>query len=63
MPLPGTGDPDPDWREIADPWNDAWTPHEAADRNRSLSGHAALYVLPRPPRDAEEPTPSPAPSS
>ena len=57
MPLPGTGDPDPDWREIADPWNDAWTPHEAADRNRSLSGHAALYVLPRPPRDAEEPTP------
>ena len=40
-----------DWSAVAARWTDEWTAHEPAERNRQLSGHVALHVLPRPTKD------------
>lgn len=56
MPLPDE-ELAADWREISARWAAEWMPHEAADKNKPLSGHVALHVLPRPKKDAEGPTP------
>ncbi|MDR0993166.1 MAG: UvrD-helicase domain-containing protein, partial [Verrucomicrobiota bacterium] len=42
-----------DWTHVVRLWMQEWTPHEAAESNHSLLGHAALYCLP--PDDGEEP--------
>lgn len=46
-----------DWAEVSQRWAADWMPHEAADKNKKLSGHAALYLLPRPEKDEDGPTP------
>lgn len=56
MPLPNPGKLGDDWHEIAAQWAAEWTPHEAADKNKSLSGHVALHVLPKP-KEEGDPTP------
>lgn len=60
--LPAMSLPDPDalasdWDEIAHRWAADWKSHEAAAKNKELSGHAALYMLPRLTKDEDGPTP------
>ena len=57
MPIAGDDDLAADWREIAARWADDWQPHAAAPKNKTLSGHVALHVLPRLKNDEEGPTP------
>ena len=45
-----------DWAAIAGRWAADWQPHEAAEKNRKLAGHAALHVLPRLKPDEAGPT-------
>ncbi|MDY0149321.1 MAG: 3'-5' exonuclease, partial [Kiritimatiellia bacterium] len=47
-----------DWNQIVGCWKADWTkPHEAADKIKDLSGHAALYLLPQSEKDAPPPSP------
>lgn len=54
MPLPGDEKLEADWTAIAAQWAAEWTLHEAADKNKTLSGHVALHILPRPKKDEED---------
>ena len=57
LPPPGGDDLADDWREIAARWSAEWEPHAAADKNKDLSGHVALHVLPRLKNGEDGPTP------
>ena len=57
MPLPDDDKLAVDWPEIAAQWAAEWEAHEPADKNKSLSGHVALHVLPKLKKDEEGPNP------
>jgi len=46
-----------DWQTVSTRWEAGWEAHEAADKNRDLSGIVTLHVLPRMKRGDEGPTP------
>lgn len=54
MPLPKNAQLQGDWNEIASRWKSEWTEHKAAEKNKDLSGHVALHVLPRPTKEEKE---------
>ncbi len=57
MPLPGSDQLETDWPQIAAQWSAEWEAHEPAEKNKSLSGHVALHVLPKLKKDEDGPTP------
>ena len=57
MPVPGADRLQTDWQAVSMKWAGEWSRHEAADKNRSLSGQATLHILPRLGPDEQGPTP------
>jgi ATP-dependent helicase/nuclease subunit A len=46
-----------DWPVISSQWDEEWNDHEAADKNKNLSGTMSLHVLPKIKRGEEGPGP------